>query len=103
MPNSPPSCNEEHTTIVAVPNLCWEDSGIEEQNQSQTRVLDTSLHCERTHITLWQLAKATGEVARHQSAGIVEHHDEEYVEDVIHKKLEILRERHSYHTDKEQD
>jgi hypothetical protein len=90
MPDSPPSGDEEHTSIVAVPDLGREDCGIKEQNQAQARVLDTNLDSERTTVALGNSSELTSEVSCCQCARIVQHNDKEYVEDVIQEYLEVL-------------
>ena len=103
MPDSPPSGDEEHTSIMAVPNLGREDRRIKEQNQTQTRILNTNLNGQRATIGLRYLCQLAAKITRSQRCAIVEQNDEEDIEDIVKEDLEILRERYDHHTEEQQN
>ena len=47
MPDAPPCGDNEHTTVL---QFGWEDVGVEQEDQSEARVLDTHLDGDSTTV-----------------------------------------------------
>ena len=90
MPNTPPGGDEEHAAVVTMPNLTGEDARVEEQDQPQSRILDTDLHRQRTTICHGQFAQKTSHVTRAECTRIVNQHNEEDIDDMIQMLDETL-------------
>ena len=98
MPYSPPCCNHNHTSVChPVRMICRENIRVHKQNESQARVLDTSLYCQGSSVFVREFHQCAGSKSNAECKKIVYKHNNEYRCDTVKESIEITSEDNNYH------
>ena len=87
---------------MTVPDLGRENRGVEQQDKSKSGVLNSRFNCQRLDFISLQTCSSSTKITRCQGGGIMQHYNEEYIENVVNKNLEILRKGDNNHCDEQQ-
>ena len=90
MPYTPPCCNDEHSTVMAVPYCRGENCRIEQQDESQPGVLDSNFNGQSPVILYRKFCQFASKIAGRQSESVMHKYYNADIVQILNEQLEIL-------------
>ena len=95
MPDAPPCGDDEHTAIL---QFGREDGGVEQEDESETRVLDAHLDGDGATVGSGESWQLTEPVTGEEDESVVDGYDNDNPLQVLDEDVEVVPERNHHHT-----
>ena len=100
MPDAPPCGDDEHTAIL---QFGREDIGIEQEDESEARVLDTHLNGDSATVGTWKSRQFSEPITGEEDETIVDGYNNYNPLEVLDEYIEVVPKRDKHHTQEHHD
>ena len=96
MPDAPPCGDDEHTAIL---QFGREDVGVEQEDETETRVLDAHLDGDGAAVGARQARELTEPITHEENQSVVDGYDKHNPLEVLDEDVEVVPERDQHHSE----